>query len=73
MKQPVILPKKKKKKRFYLGTTKICNSERAIYGDPQASPETKRKELSFIEDKELGGAIINKELPGGNWEITERC
>ena len=39
------------------------------HGYPQASPENKREELSFIEEKELGGAVINKKTIGENWEL----
>lgn len=28
-----------------------------------------REELSFIEKKELGGAVISKETIGENWEF----
>ena len=50
-------------------TAKNCNLGQAIYGKPQASLEN-REVFSFIEEKgELGGAVINKESIGGNWEF----
>ena len=37
-------------------------------GYPQASPENKREELSFVEEKkELAGAVIN----GDHWRKLE--
>lgn len=54
----------------YLRAAKNCNSRYTICGVPQVSSENKGEELSFIEEKEeLGGAVLNKESFGGNWEL----
>ena len=44
---------------------RICN-----YGKPHASLVKQRTGHSFLEEKgKLGGAVLNKQSIGGNWEF----